>query len=130
NTLRSRLKKLGRSRSSHDPSWSPRRVVAPPSPQATAALARPAERRNFIPQPTHDLRRRTGSADGRRHQSRLRAPVSFRGLIMLRLARSEGNDLTRTLKLEGKLRGPVIGEVESACGRFPIPLDRALQVGA
>src|SRR5262249_61445500 len=113
---------LGRSRSSHDPSWSPRRVVAPPSPQATAALARPAERRNFIPQPTHDLRRRTGSADGRWHQSRLRAPVSFRGLIMLRLARSEGNDLTRTLKLEGSLRGPLTDGMDQPWGGARIPL--------
>ena len=44
------------------------------------------------------------------------APVCFRGLVMLMITRSEGSDLTRTLKLEGKLLEPWIGELESACG--------------
>jgi hypothetical protein len=35
---------------------------------------------------------------------------------MLMITRSEGSDLTRTLKLEGKLLEPWIGELESACG--------------
>ncbi len=34
---------------------------------------------------------------------------------MLMITRSEASDLTRTLKLEGKLLGPWIGELESAC---------------
>ena len=38
---------------------------------------------------------------------------------MLMITRSEGNDLTRTLKLEGKLLEPWIGELESACGECP-----------
>ena len=36
---------------------------------------------------------------------------------MLMITRSEGSDLTRTFKVEGKLLGPWIGELESACGR-------------
>jgi hypothetical protein len=43
---------------------------------------------------------------------------------MLRITRCEGSDLTRTLKLEGKLLGPWIGEFESACGSSHIPPDR------
>jgi hypothetical protein len=35
---------------------------------------------------------------------------------MLMITRSEGSDLTRTLKLQGKLLGPWIAELESACG--------------
>lgn len=34
---------------------------------------------------------------------------------MLMITRSEGSDLTRTLKIEGKLLAPWIGELESAC---------------
>jgi hypothetical protein len=34
---------------------------------------------------------------------------------MLMITRSEGSDLTRTLKLEGKLLAPWISELESAC---------------
>ena len=34
---------------------------------------------------------------------------------MLMITRSEGSDLTHTLKVEGKLLGPWIGELESAC---------------
>ena len=36
---------------------------------------------------------------------------------MLMITRSEGSDLTQTLKVEGKLLGPWIDELESACGR-------------
>jgi hypothetical protein len=43
---------------------------------------------------------------------------------MLRITRSEGNDLTRTLKLQGKLLGPWIGELESACGASQFPAAR------
>ena len=43
---------------------------------------------------------------------------------MLRITRSEGTDLTRTLKLQGKLLGPWIGELESACGMAQVPADR------
>jgi hypothetical protein len=43
---------------------------------------------------------------------------------MLMITRSEGSDLTRTLKLEGKLLGPWIGELESACRTSPVSLDR------
>jgi len=43
---------------------------------------------------------------------------------MLMITRSEENGLTRTLKLEGKLLGPWIGELESACGRPHIPLNQ------
>ena len=43
---------------------------------------------------------------------------------MLMITRSEGDDLTRTLKLEGKLLGPWIGELESACGRSLLPPHR------
>jgi hypothetical protein len=43
---------------------------------------------------------------------------------MLRITQSEGNDLTRTLKLQGKLLGPWIGELESACGTSQLPADR------
>ena len=45
--------------------------------------------------------------------------VCFRGPVMLMITRSEGSDLTRTLKLEGKLLEPWIGELESACGGGP-----------
>ncbi len=34
---------------------------------------------------------------------------------MLMITRSEGSDLTQTFKVEGKLLGPWIGELESAC---------------
>jgi hypothetical protein len=43
---------------------------------------------------------------------------------MLRITRSEANDLTRTLKLEGKLTAPWISELKSACGGFYVSLDR------
>jgi hypothetical protein len=43
---------------------------------------------------------------------------------MLRITRSEGSDLTHTLKLQGKLLGPWIGELESACGMGRVPADR------
>jgi hypothetical protein len=36
---------------------------------------------------------------------------------MLLITRSEGSDLTQTFKVDGKLLGPWIGELESACGR-------------
>ena len=35
---------------------------------------------------------------------------------MLIITRSEGSDLTRTIRLEGKLFEPWIGELELACG--------------
>lgn len=38
------------------------------------------------------------------------------GIDMLMITQTEENDLTRTLKLEGKLLAPWIGELESACG--------------
>jgi ABC-type transporter Mla MlaB component len=43
---------------------------------------------------------------------------------MLIITRSEGSDLTRTLKLEGKLFEPWIGELESACGEARSTPDR------
>ena len=43
---------------------------------------------------------------------------------MLMITRSDGSDLTSTLKLEGKLLGPWIGELESAYGRFMVHPDR------
>jgi hypothetical protein len=42
---------------------------------------------------------------------------------MLAISRSEGSNLTRTLKLEGNLLGPWIGELEMACGRPQVPPD-------
>ena len=36
--------------------------------------------------------------------------------FMIIITRTDGDDLTRMLKLEGKLLGPWIGELESACG--------------
>ena len=45
---------------------------------------------------------------------------------MLMITRSEGSDLTHTLKVEGKLLGPWIGELESACGRSNFDPDRVL----
>jgi ABC-type transporter Mla MlaB component len=35
---------------------------------------------------------------------------------MLMITRFEGNDLTRTIKLEGKLLAPWMSELEAACG--------------
>ena len=43
---------------------------------------------------------------------------------MLRIMRSEGSDRTHTLKLQGKLLGPWIRELESACGMAQVPADR------
>ncbi|MGO9469523.1 MAG: hypothetical protein ACLQIB_20840 [Isosphaeraceae bacterium] len=43
---------------------------------------------------------------------------------MLIITRSEGSDSTRTLKLEGKLLEPWIGELESACGESLVTPDR------
>jgi hypothetical protein len=43
---------------------------------------------------------------------------------MLMVTRFEGSDLTCTLKLEGKLVGPWIGELESACRTSQVSLDR------
>ena len=40
---------------------------------------------------------------------------SFRRSDMLMITRSEGSDLTQMFKVEGKLLGPWIGELESAC---------------
>ena len=41
---------------------------------------------------------------------------------MLMITRTEGNDLTRTLKLEGKLLGPWIGELKLARMFHPEPI--------
>lgn len=43
---------------------------------------------------------------------------------MLIVTRFEGSDLTRTLKLEGKLFGPWISELETLCHSSPISPDR------
>jgi anti-anti-sigma regulatory factor len=43
---------------------------------------------------------------------------------MLMITRSERSDLTCTLKLEGKLLEPWIGELESACGESLVTPDR------
>jgi hypothetical protein len=43
---------------------------------------------------------------------------------MLMITRSDGSDLTSTLKLEGKVLGPSIGELESACRRFMVHPDQ------
>jgi anti-anti-sigma regulatory factor len=43
---------------------------------------------------------------------------------MLMITRSDGSDLTSTLKLEGKLLGPWIGELESAYRRFMVHPNR------
>ncbi len=43
---------------------------------------------------------------------------------MLMITRIEGRDLTRTLKLEGKLLAPWIGELESACGESHLTPER------
>jgi ABC-type transporter Mla MlaB component len=43
---------------------------------------------------------------------------------MLLITRSEGSDLTRTVKLEGKLLEPWIGELESACGESLVTPNR------
>jgi ABC-type transporter Mla MlaB component len=43
---------------------------------------------------------------------------------MLMITRFEGNDLTRTLKLEGKLLEPWIAELESACGESLVSPER------
>jgi hypothetical protein len=40
------------------------------------------------------------------------------------ITRSEGRDLTRTLKLEGKLLGPWVGELESAYRTSQVSPDR------
>ena len=44
--------------------------------------------------------------------------------FMIIITRTDGDDLTRVLELEGKLLGPWIGELESACGTPQIPADR------
>jgi hypothetical protein len=43
---------------------------------------------------------------------------------MLMITGSHGSDLTRTLKLEGKVMGPWLGELASAYGRLHVPPDR------
>jgi hypothetical protein len=43
---------------------------------------------------------------------------------MLRITRSDRSDRTHTLKLQGKLLSPWIGELESACGMAQVPADR------
>ena len=45
---------------------------------------------------------------------------------MLMITHSEGSNLTRTIKLEGKLLGPWIGELEMACGRPAVRPDCVL----
>jgi hypothetical protein len=50
----------------------------------------------------------------------------FRRSDMLMITRSEGSDLTHTLKVEGKLLGPWIGELESACRESNFDPDRVL----
>jgi hypothetical protein len=40
------------------------------------------------------------------------------------ITRSEGSDLTHTLKLEGKLMGPWVGELESSCLASPVSPER------
>ncbi len=39
---------------------------------------------------------------------------------MLMITQFDGTDLTRTLKLEGKLLEPWVPELESACGESPV----------
>ena len=43
---------------------------------------------------------------------------------MLMITQSEAGGSTRTLKLEGDLRGPWVGELESACHTSRVPPDR------
>jgi ABC-type transporter Mla MlaB component len=43
---------------------------------------------------------------------------------MLMITHSEGSDMTLTLKLEGKLLEPWIGELQTACETFKVPADR------
>ena len=43
---------------------------------------------------------------------------------MLMITRSDRSDLTRTLKLQGKLLEPWIAELESACGEFLVSPER------
>jgi ABC-type transporter Mla MlaB component len=43
---------------------------------------------------------------------------------MLMITRSDRSDLTRTLKLEGKLLEPWIAELESACGESLVSPER------
>jgi anti-anti-sigma regulatory factor len=45
---------------------------------------------------------------------------------MLIIKRSDRGDLTRTLKLEGKLLAPWVTELESACGESPVSPERVL----
>jgi hypothetical protein len=49
---------------------------------------------------------------------------------MLRIARSEVSDRTHMITLQGKLLGPWISELESACGMAQVPADRVrLELG-
>jgi hypothetical protein len=59
-----------------------------------------------------------------RHGDRFVPPVSFRRLGVLMITIADENDLTRTLKLQGKLLGPWISELESACGPAQFSPDR------
>ena len=98
-----------------NPRSPPRWVVAPSSRRAAAVFTWRAGQK--IHSPAHQrlaaMRRPHDRAAARRSLSSSRV---FRGLVMLMITRSDGNDLTRTLKLEGKLLEPWIGELESACG--------------
>jgi hypothetical protein len=45
---------------------------------------------------------------------------------MLMITHIEGRDMTLTLKLEGKLLEPWIGELQTVCEAFKVPPDRVL----
>lgn len=43
---------------------------------------------------------------------------------MLRISQIDGDNSLRTLKLEGKLRGPWVAELARSCDELPCSLDR------
>jgi hypothetical protein len=51
-------------------------------------------------------------------------PRPFWGPAMLMIMHIEGSDMTVTLKLEGRLLEPWLGELQTVCESFKVPPDR------
>jgi ABC-type transporter Mla MlaB component len=57
----------------------------------------------------------------KRHPDRCTPSRNIRGFAMLMITRIEESDSIRTLKLEGKLQGPWVEELQTACERAQSP---------
>jgi hypothetical protein len=74
--------------------------------------------------PMSDLRRPSSPSGAPGTEIALLLSSLSRELVVLRITLFDGSDLTRTLKLQGKLLRPWIDELASACGTAQVSPDR------